>query len=226
MARRQSSLTPQFGFDDRTGRYYRTDGPGKGQFVSRNTVRSALDGYLDKQKARVLALGEQLRNREISIAQWQRETERTLAKIHVASGALAKGGWDRMTPADYGRIGALVKQELGGVRGVHRGLRGMALDIENGLALNGRFMVRLRQYAEAGRHTYHVVQTREMTQRGYDEERSNRHAEDSCDDCIFWEEQGWQPIGTVPEPGDRICNRFCKCTKDFRKSGDSEDDGS
>lgn len=216
MARRYSSLTPQFGFDDRTGRYFYTSGPKKGDFVSFNDVRSALDDYLNKQTAKVQSLGEQLRNREISIAKWQRETERTLAKIHVASGALAKGGWHRMTQADYGRIGQLVKQEVGGVKGVHKGLRGLAKQIENDLPLDGRFMNRLRLYAEAGRHTYHILQTREMRERGYGEEKSVRHASDSCEECLALEALGWQPIGTIAEPGDRICNRNCRCAKIFR----------
>lgn len=218
MAKRRSSLTPAFEYDESTAQYRWIVGPNKGRFVPRLVVRGAIDDYLENKAAYTRSVSENLRRREISIPQWQREMERTSAKVHLANAAAAKGGWHNLTQSDYGRVGQLVRSEF-------QYLRRFAVQIENRLPLDGRFMQRALQYAEAGRHTFYVFKDLEMERLGMDEERSIRHAQDSCDDCLFWEAEGWVPRGSSPHPGGtgRRCRRKCKCDKQHRRS-DSERD--
>ncbi len=206
MPKRRNSLTPQFEFDDATGQFrnLRT-----GRFVARLAVRAALDDYIDAKGAEMKALAEQLRNREITIGQWQKAIENNIAKIHLANAAAAKGGTHAMQNADFGRVGGLVKYE-------YQQLREFAKQIENGLPLDGRFMNRIGQYASAGRHTYHEVDRLEQQARGMAEERSILHARDSCAGCLSAAAAGWQPAGTLPLPGERQCLRSCRCSMEYR----------
>lgn len=212
MALRRSNLTPQFSWDDAAGRYRNA----RGHFVSREDVRSAIDKYLDNKTGQFKVLGEQLRDREISIAQWQRAMEREIAKVHLANLAAAKGGWHNLNQADYGRVGRIVRSE-------YKYLRAPAKQIEAGLSLNGRFMQRVQQYAQAGRATYHIIEAREMEVRGFDECRTVRHVRDSCEECVRLAALGWQSIGTIKLPGLRICMRNCRCTMEYRKSTAKKD---
>jgi hypothetical protein len=217
MATRRSLITPQFGFNDATGQYYWLNGPNKGRFVPRTEVRRVIDEYLENKSKQVRTLAEQLRNREISIAQWQRAMEQNIARVHLANAAAAKGGWHALGQSDYGRIGSLVKQE-------YKYLREFAVQIENGLPLDGRFTARVEQYSQAGRHTFYVFKDLEAERLGLDEERSVRHAQDSCEDCLYWAAKGWVPRGSSPHPGARRCRRKCKCDKIFRKRGEGDQD--
>lgn len=207
-----------FLFDSLTGEYQHAVGQShsktarpKTARVSPLKVRGALDDYLDAKTREAQSLAEQLRNREITIAQWQAQTRDLIAESHLNAAMLAKGGKERMRYADYGRVGSLVKFE-------YRQLEKLAVQIENGLPPDGRFMQRIAQYAEAPRHSYHVVETREMKARSMGEQRFIRHAGDSCDDCVRLAALGWHETGSTPEPGERQCHRKCKCTKEYRKS--------
>jgi hypothetical protein len=174
-------------------------------------VRGAIDDYIDSTGRDMRSLAEQLRNREISIAQWQREMESHIARVHLANAAAARGGWDRMRQSDYGRVGRLVRDE-------YAALRGFARQIQDGIPLDGRFTNRVNQYVQAGRHSYHIFDRREQRARGMDDERSILHARDSCDGCLSAAARGWQPIGTLPLPGERDCRRNCHCTMRYRSA--------
>jgi hypothetical protein len=104
------------------------------------------------------------------------------------------------------------------VREEYKRLREFGVQIENELPLDGRFVNRAQQYAQAGRTTYENFQRRAMEARGHDEERSVRNAGDSCAGCLAAEARGWQPVGSLPLPGERNCLRNCKCAMEYRKS--------
>lgn len=222
--------SPRFEFDKEKGQYLWQSGPNRGRRVPQQAVRGALDEYLKNKTEEVAEICEKLRNREISAATWQREMERNLAKIHLNSAALAKGGKERMTGEDLARVGELIKSELGGVEGRHGGLRGL-MNAMNGdgenepLPLDGRWMQRVRQYAQAGRHTFHTIETQERQSNGFDEQRFILHAGDSCDECVALAARGWHPTGSTPEPGGRTCRRNCRCTKEYRNSPAANEEG-
>lgn len=210
MAARRSPLTAQFEYDPRTGQYRHI---ATGRFVPQSEVRSALDKYLDAKSDRVRDLAQQLQRREISLADWQRAMEREIALTHLASAAAAKGGWAQMTPADFGRVGSLVKAE-------RKYLERFAIQIEEGLPLDGRFLTRAQLYAQAGRHTFHVMRRREMQARGLGLVRRILHARDSCPGCLHLASLGFRPFGEIPPPGEGTeCGRNCHCDEEFAEEG-------
>jgi hypothetical protein len=208
--RRSSSLTPAYTWDERSARYA---SKATGRFVAQATVRAELDATLDRAEKNIISLAESLRTGRISLADWQAQMAREIKNIHLASGALAKGGWSQMAPADWGRVG----QKL---RFHYERLGNFARQIADGTQrLDGTLARRAALYVQAGRNTYHAVEQREMLARGMVEERNIRHAGDSCEgenSCIGESARGWVPIGEMVPIGARICLSRCRCSVEYR----------
>jgi hypothetical protein len=206
---RQSPLTPGYTWSEPAARYRDSR---TGRFVGKQQVRGALDKAIDSSAKSMKALAQQLRDGNISLADWQVAMAREIKSTHLASAALAKGGWAQLNQSDYGRVGQIVRQE-------YAYLSKLAADIAAGKQpLDGRFLRRAESYIQAGRATYHAIEQREMKVRGFDEERNLRHARDSCPGCVDATARGWVTIGTLPPVGSRDCRRNCRCTIEYRKA--------
>jgi hypothetical protein len=180
-----------------------------GQFVSFEQIRLYLDATLDTSEQKVLSLARSLQSGKITLQEWQLGMRDTLKSIHLASSALAKGGWAQMSQADYGRVGFRLKEQ-------YAYLEKFAKQIENGYLLDGRFLNRVQLYAQSGRLTYHMVQRSEMLIRGMTEEQNILGAADHCSECVSETARGWVPIGDLVLVGQRICMTNCRCHVGFR----------
>lgn len=190
-----------------TGQYV---GPG-GRFVARSTVRAAIDLALDAEKARALLLSQKLRNGTISLDAWRAEMREMIKTVHLYDAAIARGGFAQMTAADYGRVGQIVRLEYGW-------LERFAVDLASGRQpLDGRFLRRAQDYAEAGRATYHATETATMRNAGFRYEWNILHPADHCIGCLGETSRGRVPIGALIPIGSRDCRRKCKCTKGFSR---------
>lgn len=205
-------MQPHFAWDPRSQRYRdaRT-----GRFLPRKAIRAAMDGALGSAQKRVRALADQLRDGGSSLQDWQIQTAQSLKEIHLYSAALAKGGWDQMSPADFGRVGNVLRDQYGY-------LRNLAVAIAGGLLLDGRFGQRMTMYVQAGRATYHRTERAEMALRGFNEERNLRSAADSCAGCLAASASGWVPIGTLTPVGSRDCMSNCRCALEYRSISTGE----
>lgn len=56
-------------------------------------------------------LAEQLYTGEISIGEWQETMKTELRQLHSSLAAIGKGGWDKMGPRDWGRLGPAMRKE-------------------------------------------------------------------------------------------------------------------
>jgi hypothetical protein len=192
-----------------TGRY---QDRATGRYVSELNVRADLDKYIVNKNANLDALANQLRNREISLADWQLQMRNEMRNMHNAAAMVAKGGRDQMTFADWGRVGQRLRFQYGK-------LDDWAKDIASGkVKLDGRLAQRAKLYGQAVRGTYEQQRRAMAAEKGNDEEIRILNAKESCSDCIEYAGEGWQPIGTLPVIGDSICNTNCKCTFEYRRS--------
>jgi hypothetical protein len=190
-----------------TGRY-RDRATGK--FVSELSVRGDLDKYIDAKNKGLDALTNQLRNREISLADWQLQMRAEIKSAHLNAAMVARGGRDQMTPADWGRTG----REL---RNQYEYLDKWAADIASGkVKLDGRANVRAQLYGDASRSTYEQNRRAVASVNGYTQERRILHAAESCVDCLEYAGLGWQPIGTLPRIGESQCRSNCRCTFEYQ----------
>jgi hypothetical protein len=185
-----------------------------GRFVSQATIRDGLENLIDMSALNMNQLTQQLIDQQITLAAWQSGMMTEIKSAHVAASALSQGGWAQMTQSDWGATGQLIKEQYGY-------LRNFAEEIASGKqALDGRALVRSDMYGDAANTTYSAMRTRLHIADGFNEEK--RNLEDSinaCDDCVEYANEGWVPIGTLPEPGnDSQCLKRCRCEKEFRRS--------
>ncbi len=199
-----------------------------GAAVPWSTIRNVLDETLVSAGVTVRSLSQRLQAGQINLATWQREMEREIKSIHLASTALQRGGFQNMSQSNFGFVGNLLFNPNGsleaGTAGQYAFLRRFAEEIASGLPLDGNFIRRSDQYVKAGRQTYHIVETREMQAVGFTEERFILAPVDSCRTspkrlgCIERADAEWEVIGKLPNIGGCTCHQNCQCGKEYRNA--------
>lgn len=185
----------------------------RGRYVSRAAVRGALDTALAREAERMTTLTERLRERTLTLAEWQAGMRDAIKASHLYATAAARGGWAQMTPADVLRAGRAIGRQ-------YRYLQTLARDIAAGrVAVDGRLAQRARLYGQASRAQFHETERLEQGERnGMALERNVLAPADHCASCLDATAQGWVPIGTLSLPGsaDRICRQNCRCRLEYR----------
>lgn len=179
----------------------------QGRIVSQRVINAAVDSVIRGASTRMLALSTQLQEGTLSLTGWQEAMAAEMKPLHVGAAAMGRGGWQQMTPADWGWTG----HEL---RNQYAYLRNFAHDIATGKQpLDGRLLNRTRLYAEAARGTHREMQRRIAQQSGRTQEMNQLGAADRhCAQCQGCTAQGWVPIGTLPRVGGRSCGTNCHCS--------------
>jgi hypothetical protein len=202
-----------YGYNTVSHRYYSIT---SGQFVSRETVAEGLQSMMDVSALRMNALTQNLIDNKITLANWQTGMMTEIKNTNVASAALANGGWANMTQSDWGATGQLIREQ-------YDYLRNYAKEIADGTqALDGRALVRSDLYADAANGTFWEMDKRSMIADGYDMARRVLEVKDdgNCDGCLEAAAEGWLPIDDVLPIGDAECMTRCRCSIEYRKSGD------
>jgi hypothetical protein len=202
-------LTPDYLWNERAAQYINR---ATGRFVSRQVIRDQLDKVIDASSQVMRALSQQLRDGDISLAEWQGSMMQQIKTTHLAGGAMQRGGWQQMSQADFGRVGRIVRDEYGF-------LRDFANEIASGRQkLDGTLVRRSALYGQQGRPTYLAFWDNEATKRGFDEERSILQPAEHCTECVSEDAKDFQPIGDMIPIGRRICRSNDRCLKEYRNS--------
>lgn len=202
-------------FDRRSARYIDVV---SGRFVSRQRMMGLVEGRIVYHQENLMELTQALTDGRIGLSDWQRLFKQELKTMHIQQAVLARGGWDKMTQADWGRVGAAVKAQ-------YKYLAGFADDIAAGAfksgrpMMNGHILARASLYAQSGRATYWKEQTATQKDAGMREERRLAMGDErTCGPCSELAGRGWQPLGTLPPPGGPPCSGLtrCRCQKEYR----------
>lgn len=181
-----------------------------GRMVPRAEVRRAIDAEIRSLDGEARALADSYRKGEISLGRWEREMRVLVKDTHLLNAAAAKGGWDRLTQADYGRVGRIVRDE-------YNHLDGFAGELSAGFQkADGTMLSRAQLYTRGGRTTYEAIARAVAQDAGYTEERSALHPADHCDLCVSEAARGWVPIGELIPIGSRTCRGNDRCSADYR----------
>jgi hypothetical protein len=179
-----------------------------GRLVPEVTVRAAVERIVGATEDRVLTLTRQRLTGGLDTLGWRTAIQTELRSAHVAATALARGGLGNLTAAERGWVGSRL-------RGEYTYLSGFALEL--GTLSDAQALARARQYAHGVQGTYYAARQRERQAAGYGAERRVLGAARHCADCIAHAGQGWQPIGTLPPPGQACqCRSRCRCVMEFR----------
>lgn len=198
-------MAPRYGWSEKAARFYDVD---TGRFVSRDTIRLAVDDVIADATKRIKEVSEQLRSGEINLTDWQAAVRDEIKSSLLNAEALARGG-RQLTQSDYGRVGAEVRAQ-------YRYLDRFTQQIREGLPLDGRFLSRAAMYANAARPFFHDEQRELLEDTGYREERNVLHPAEHCGVCADQSAIGWVDIGTLVPIGERTCLSNDRCTMRYR----------
>jgi hypothetical protein len=198
---------PPFQFSGSTARFR---DPDTGRWITRVQVRQWLDQYIAASQAKVLEASNALRAGQITLASWQSTMRDEIKDSHLVAEALARGGWNQLTPADFGRVGQRVRAQ-------YRFLAAFTTQLRDGtVRLDGGFLARAKMYAASSRPAFYASQGVVLAGAGYTHERSLLHASEHCDVCVSEAERGWVQIGRLIPIGERTCLGNDRCTVEYQ----------
>lgn len=118
-----------------------------GRFVSSERVRAAAEQILDNGNNQSDDLADLLIGGQLSPADWYDQFRETLKRRSVSTYMLGRGGKNAMESADYGRIGAYLREQ-------YKLLADFRADIEANLLSPAQIRARSRQYFNSTRTLY------------------------------------------------------------------------
>jgi hypothetical protein len=201
-------------FDPTIGQY-RDDATGRP--VSDQRVLDTIESFMDYIARNMTTVTERYLSEILTLIGWQ-EAMRDEVKDSLLIGAIiGVGGLEFMRQRDWMRLNRQIRQQYGY-------LDNLAWERFNEQVTDDRMVQRAGMYANAGRMGYYEARTDSLVAYGFSEERRVLNPAEHCFDCIAYAALGWQPIGTLPEPGDQSeCLTNCRCNKEYRAQVDIEE---
>lgn len=184
-----------------------------GRFVSRTRITNLLEQNVDRAEHRLANLVQGLYNKELAPGYVQTMMRDEVRRLTLQNIALGKGGFDRLTFSDYGRAGRQL-------RDTYTRMTNLVRDIETGRASLPQALNRVQGYVLEARQQFFKAEREALMAAGHRfEERRVLAASEHCNGCVTYARMGWQPMGTLPLPGDgdTECGRRCRCSLERRE---------
>lgn len=192
---------------DRGNSRYRDQSTGR--YVSRDNIVKLLDDSVKSAEQRMNALGQAYQDGKIAPATYTVAMRDEVRRQHLQQAALARGGFDKLTQADYGRAGQALRQ-------LYPKIAGTSADVAAGEVSAAQLKQRHAAYAGSARAIYHRIEREEAGPSGDTkvmiEIRILHPDAQHCEDCVTYQGMGWQIAGSLPVPGeDSKCGHHCRC---------------
>ena len=172
-----------------------------GQFIGQAQMVGLRDAFLDAQRDAAADLAGRLASGDIPVGEWQRLMRRDVKDSFIDQYVLAHGGRGTMTQSDWGRIGAMVKEQ-------YSYLDGFAKAIENGELSEAQIRARASMYHDASVQAYekgHAVMMGVPTLPAYPGDGATQcHGNCRCHWDIRDAEGGWDCYWVI-DPGAEHC---------------------
>jgi hypothetical protein len=110
------------------------------------------DTYLDAQRASAADLASRLARADIDVAQWQKAMRNDIKDSYINQYVLGHGGRGTMTQADWGRVGAMVKEQ-------YRYLDGFATAVADDTLTEAQIRARSQMYHDGSVSAYERAHT-------------------------------------------------------------------
>jgi len=185
---------------------YRSDATGR--FVARTQITDLLDTQTAKLEARLGNLATAAHEGKLSPAYFAEQMRTELRRGHLQNRALGAGGWDKLTPADFGSVGRRLRDDYARVANLARGIKDGTVTLPQ--ALN-----RVQGYAGAAR-----VQFYEADEKARQDAATSKGmvllmirdlgATEHCRSCVNYYGQGFQLQHYLPGQNSE-CSTHCRC---------------
>lgn len=200
-----ADVLPGYTYDPLTRRYRNLS---TGRLVSRNAIMDQLGRAVMEGREMASRLTTAFHEGRLSASAWQEQLRTTLRRMHSQHAALAVGGWDRMTPRDWGRIGQAL-------RGDYARIQRLAESVQNGDVTLAQALQRVDGYMGNARAQYYRAERdrlRPSVPKNQIVSRRILGASEHCPDCLEYYARGWQPVGMLPVPTEGSqCGTYCQC---------------
>lgn len=204
-------ILPGYTYNGNTSRYRDLT---TGRFVARQDIVTLLDQHVNAKEALLTRLTNDLTAGEISPATYIAQARQELKNLYLQNAALGAGGWDRLGPTDYGRIGGTIRDE-------YRRMAAMAQGVADGTVSDAQALSRLHMYMGNARSQFYAAERDRVQPSSPDMiviERRQLGEAEHCPSCVRYADQGWQPAGMLPLPGDESeCMSNCRCNLERRE---------
>jgi hypothetical protein len=195
---------------DRAAQQYRYKDSGK--FVGKKAIENLTIKAILQVEGDITTITDLLVEGKITVGVWQEGTRLALKNLHTWNYLLGAGGEKQMKQSDYGALGQKIKQE-------YKYLAGLAKELVDGTVTEAQLRARMAQYTASGGTTHELGRAKSHQKAGYSWEKRLRTKINSCESCYGYAEMNWQPIGTLPEAGQKCeCRSNCGCYKVFSRA--------
>jgi hypothetical protein len=125
------------------------------RFVSFAQVDEWAQETLRVSTAATTTLAEMVADHRLNVADWQRQMKQVIKAEYIAKYTAGRGGIEAMTQSDWGRLGAIIKEQYGY-------LRGFAQAITDGTLSEAQIKARAAMYVRSGREAFMRAQARAL----------------------------------------------------------------
>lgn len=196
---------------DENAKRYRDE---RGRFVSRDTVWDYIQRSINSTSNVSELLADLVGSGQLAPKDWYSLMKEELKREYIRQYLLAHGGLDTMTPADWGRIGGMLKEQ-------YAYLKNLAAEIAAGKLSPAQIAARMNMYFNSARESFERAFAVNAIAWGAVEERwVVNPAVENCVDCLGYQDEGWKPVGYFPFPGEGAsrCLTNCHCLKEYRNA--------
>jgi len=185
-------------------------------YISRRILREKIDKLLDHTKSEATKIARKFDAGTINAAEFEVLMRELLKSSHIVSGVVGRGGRERMTQSDWGRIGAKIAWQNGYLAKFARKLSAGTLS-KAATANRARSYVGAvyTSFAEGNAAAYQEAKELGVVEPDAIQVRLVTTANESCAECEADEAAGWMNPDDLAELGTRICGDWCKCFIEF-----------
>jgi len=198
-----------WGWDSRALRYRDTE---TGRFIAEGRILDWVNENVIATRNAVQTLVFMYDDGLLNANSWYVGMRNEIKSIYISNYLSGIGGIGNMTQADWGSIGGMIADQ-------YRYLGGYFDSIED-MSLN-QMLARSKMYANSAKESYYRGLEKSLKRGGYNEEIWIVDPSiENCDDCLSFEDEGWQEIGYFPMPGQgqTKCLTNCGCEKEYRNA--------
>jgi hypothetical protein len=183
-----------------------------GKQVSRARVRGLIDDLTERVQRDAKNLAVKFESGSINLAEFEIGMRELLKSGHIIASSIGRGGLERMTLSDWGRVGSKIKWQ-------YQYLARFARKIEQGRISKVLTANRAQLYASSLHISFYNSVSKEG-QKGPEDDRPKvrriLNAQESCPDCEHYAGLGWIDADEMPELGELQCGDYCKCDLEFQ----------
>lgn len=166
----------------------------------------------------VRAWVRQLKGGDLSVDEFGGRFLDEIKHSNINQYMLGRGGRAQMTSADWGRVGAMIKEQYQYFRGPRPGGGTPLFDQLENLSAK-QIARRATMYINASREAFEKGQYQSIIAAGFIEVFWSLGIAEHCPDCLDQNTVGWRPIADLPffpGQGSTQCLTNCKCFLTYR----------